>query len=418
MGHRASMVLNPQRRIMDLDPVSHPIRLGVIGLGRRAIYNVIDSVTRYDEYNLTAVCDILPDLVSKVTADLATKNNLTVRGYTDWQKMLATEELDAVAVQVDPNIQIDICCEALRAGLHVMTEVPLSYKLDDCWKIVTAVEQSNKLFLLMEQVRYAGYIRAWRKIIQSGIIGKPIFAEGEYFHHLPWMFYRDSRGTNYSPDEARRANRPDIQPTWRYTEPPIGYLPHELSPLLYALDDRVVRVSGMGNRKQSYAFDNLNYPDTQAALMHTQNDVIMRLAVGFSTTGMSRGLPLVYHWQHVKGTEGVIEMPRGPEDSFKLWVENWHVKEPIRIPWSLDRNDAPPEVAQSGHGGLDYYTFAHFADAILYNEPLEFDVYRAVETAAPAIIAAQSIDQGEIAIDVPDFRLGPHRKRGQRPAGA
>ena len=416
MGHKASMILNPQRRVMDLEPVKKPIRLGVIGLGRRAIYNVIDSVTRYDEYKLTSVCDILPELVKKVTGDLKKDRQLTVRGYTDWQKMIKTEDLDAVAVQVDPDKQIDICCEALNAGLHVMTEVPLTYNLEDCWKLVVAVEKSKKLFLLMEQVRYAGYIRAWRKIIQSGVIGKPIFAEGEYFHYLPLdVFFAIAEAPIILP------TRPNVRIEKISSRPgvilnrPIGYLPHELSPLLFALDDRIVRVSGMGNRNLSYKYEGVKYPDTQAALMHTENDVVMRLVVGFSTTGMSRGRPLVYHWQHIKGTEGVLEMPRGPEDTFKLWVEDWHLKDPIRIPWSLDRNDAPPEVSQSGHGGLDYYTFAHFADAVLYGEPLEFDVYKAIETAAPAIMAARSIEQGEIALEVPDFRPGPNRKAGQKP---
>ncbi|MFA5864382.1 MAG: Gfo/Idh/MocA family oxidoreductase [Phycisphaerae bacterium] len=417
MGQRASMIFNHPRRVMDLEPVKKPIRIGVIGLGPRA-NNVLSSVTKYEEYKLIAVCDILPQIVKKVTGNLKKDLRLTVRGYTDWQKMIKTEDLDAVAVQVDPDRQISICCAAMQAGLHVMAEVPLSYNLDDCWNLVTTVERTQKIFLLMEQLRYAGYARAWRDIVKSGIVGKPLFAEGEYFHYLPCMFFRDSRGTNFDPDQVRHTKKKDVKPTWRYLQPPIGYLPHELSPLLYILDDRVTKVSGMGNRKLSYKYDNIKYPDTQIAVMHTEKDVVMRMGVGFSTTNMPRGQPLLCHWQHVKGSEGVLEMPRGPEDKFKLWVEAWHLKEPLRVPWTLDRNDAPPEAGQSGHGGLDYYVFAHFADAVLYGQPLEFDVYKAVETAAPAIMAAQSIDQGEVSLDVPDFRPGPHRKPGQLPSRA
>lgn len=75
-----------------------------------------------------------------------------------------------------------------------------------------------------------------------------------------------------------------------------------------------------------------------------------------------------------------------------------------------------PEAAKSGHGGLDYYVFAHFADAVLYGVPLEFDVYRAVETAAPAIMVSKSIEQGEISLDAPGFRPGAYRKPGHLPS--
>jgi hypothetical protein len=47
--------------------------------------------------------------------------------------------------------------------------------------------------------------------------------------------------------------------------------------------------------------------------------------------------------------------------------------------------------------------------------PLEFDVYRAMDTAAPAILAAESIDRGSVPLRVPDFRPGPHRAAGRPP---
>ena len=45
----------------------------------------------------------------------------------------------------------------------------------------------------------------------------------------------------------------------------------------------------------------------------------------------------------------------------------------------------------------------------------EIDVYTAMDTAAPAILAADSIEQGSIPFDVPDFRPGPTRKSGETP---
>lgn len=411
MCARATLLGARRSGLQWLDPVEKPIRIGVVGLGPRGRYNAVASFLRYDEFDLACVCDIRPGLVQAVTGNLVKEHALHIRGYTDYTEMLENEQLDAMCIQVDVDKQIDLACQALEAGLHVMTEVPLTYSIDDCWKIVTATERTGKIFFMMEQCRYAGYVEAYREIVQSGALGKPIFAEGEYFHFLPGYFFQGADGKWFEPEDFGRD--PAAKPTWRYHNPSIGYLPHDLSPLLYILDDRVVRVTGMANRKQSYKYPNMEYCDTQAALMHTEKDVVMRLATGFSTVNITRQLG--GHWQHIKGTDGVIEAPRMAGEKHKLFIPKWQMKEPVEMDWGSLRTDAPAAASASGHGGTDFYAFATFADAVLHNAPLVFDVYRAVETAAPAILAAQSIEQDNRPIDVPDFRPGPKRKAGEMP---
>lgn len=415
MGARATLMqTRSARSIIEPPPVENPVRLGVVGLGHRAVGNVIPKAAAYDDYELAAVCDTRAAVVARVVADVESNHGLKVRGYTDFEAMLAAGGLDAVAVQVDADRQVPLACRAMEAGCHVMMEVPVAYSLAHCWQLVLAVERTKKTFLLMEQLRYAGYVQAWRRIVQSGVIGKPLFAEGEYFGDKPDAFFQDEAGSFYGP--AAAAANPGARPTWRHLAPTIGYLPHELSPLLHILDDRVIRVVGMSVRGQSYRYDNIGRADLQAALMHTAGDTVMRLAVGHTVPGISRG-DLVSHWHHVKGSAGVLEWRRSDREQCLMWVDGWQLKEPLAVPWTTFRTDAPPAAAESGHGGLDFFVFAHFADALLRGAPLEFDVYRAVETAAPAILAARSIAEENRPLDVPDFRPGAHRKAGEPPPG-
>ena len=51
---------------------------------------------------------------------------------------------------------------------------------------------------------------------------------------------------------AEHAAAAGAAPTGRHTMPTSVYLPHELSPLLYVIDDRVTRVVGRSTRRQSY----------------------------------------------------------------------------------------------------------------------------------------------------------------------
>ena len=148
--------------------------------------------------------------------------------------------------------------------------------------------------------------------------------------------------------------------------PTIVYLPHELSPLLYVIDDRVTRVVGMSTRRQSYRHPAVRRADVQVALMHTAGDVVLRMAVGHTSAAMPRdsGGGESAHWHHVKGAAGVLEWNRTPDGAPKLWVEDWEIDQPISVPWTTTPRDAPPEAAASGHGGRDYYVFAQFADAV------------------------------------------------------
>ena len=72
----------------------------------------------------------------------------------------------------------------------------------------------------------------------------------------------------------------------------------------------------------------------------------------------------------------------------------------------------------SGHRGTDYYVHVAFRDAVRDGKPLKFDVYKAMDTAAPSILASDSIDSGSAPIDVPDFRPNGSRAAGQMPEAA
>ena len=76
----------------------------------------------------------------------------------------------------------------------------------------------------------------------------------------------------------------------------------------------------------------------------------------------------------------------------------------------------PAEAAASGHGNLDYFPAADFIESIRTGRAPELDVNGAVETAAPAIVAGMSAENGGVPFAVPDFRPGEKRPAGRAPA--
>jgi hypothetical protein len=171
--------------------------------------------------------------------------------------------------------------------------------------------------------------------------------------------------------------------------------------MLKVLDDRVVEVTAMSTGPQSYSFPEIQQPDIQVALMKTAKDTILRMAAGYTQKVPSaRG----HHWYHVMGTRGSIEWKRAARDLPKMWRADAQMFDMAEVDWRWERTNPHPEAKGSGHGDADVYPHINFRDAILDGKPLEFDLFKAVDTAAPAILAAESIAQGSMPLKVPDFR--------------
>ena len=157
----------------------------------------------------------------------------------------------------------------------------------------------------------------------------------------------------------------------------------------------------MGTKLGSYCMDGVDVCDLQSALMHSSNDVIFNVRAGF-TSPHSRQSETGAHWYNVKGTKGSVEWCRGETDKPKMWtLENGWSEHPE---WTCSDESADDEMKNSAHGGAGGYPIKYFADAIFNDTTPLMDVYKAVESAAPAILAAESAKLGGALLEVPDFR--------------
>ena len=383
------------------------IRIGIVGLGHRGLH-WLRMLERIEGYRITALCDPIAALHERALDALEGRNG--VKAYASYEDMLGHPNVDAVAVTVRCKEQGELAAMALEAGKHVNTEVPAAHTIEDCWRIVLAQERSGLVYQLGEQTRFWGYIDAWRDLVQAGRLGQITFCEGQYIgYYGTRQFFQDPDSGQFSAVEELY-KKPGAQPTWLHTMPPIHYLPHELSPLLKVLDDRVVNVTAMSTGAPSYSHPEIGQPDVQVALMKTEKDAILRLVCGF-TQPVSHGMG--HHWFHISGTGGVLEWKRSGSGKPLLWLADGQMHDLAEMDWGHARTDAPAAARGSGHGDADYYVHVSFRDAVLGKTPLEFDVYQAMDTAAPAILAADSVDKGTTLLQVPNFRPGPERMKGE-----
>lgn len=403
------------------------LRVAAIGMSQRMMTCYFPVIKKIAELELVAVCDLKSDLVEQ---GLESYGDRQIKGYTDYRRLLDDKQIDAVFVCVEPENNARIVVDALNAGKHTFCDVPLAYSIEDCWKIVLATERSGKVFQLGEQTRYYPFIRAWRDLINADRLGKILLIEGQYFHDCGKFYYFNDKASGKAISWQEALQRPPETVAKRrffQLTHPIWYMPHEISPLMHAVDDRIVKVSCMSTGAKN-VFDWLPCNDLEMALMQTEKGAVMRLAAGF--TPPSTGI-CMHHWYHIKGTHGFVETNRYKNDKMKMWFADSYMPQPAELVWDYFDASAsvnkfhdntsvtapwyePVEMAiDSGHGGLDFYPICAFTRAVILGEKQELDVYRAVETASPAIMAGKSVDTGGELLILPDFRPGPDRKPGE-----
>ncbi|MFH1476277.1 MAG: Gfo/Idh/MocA family oxidoreductase [Verrucomicrobiota bacterium] len=297
-----------------MNMTSTEIRIGMIGCSARA-RSYLRSIAAVPGCRLTSLCDLIPERARKLKAQAG---NERLREYTDYRRMLDAGEMDAVFVVTEPEYQAGISVACMEAGLHVLSEVPATYSLDECWRIVIAAERTGRRYYLGEQVRHAPFVRYWRQWVQGEVLGSILFAEGHYLHGMgpdrAWI--NPETGERLTWEQSQKLPGRTKSRLWSLKHP-IFYGPHEMSPILKMLDDRVVRVTGYSSGLPSKRYKETPFPcmdmeftqpDFEAAMMQTAKGTIVRFAAGFQVPASE------CHWYHLFGTKGELETRRGADE--------------------------------------------------------------------------------------------------------
>lgn len=387
------------------------VRMAIIGSGKR--WKDLDQFfTKRPNLEIVAICDFAEGAAEEAAARIKEMTGDTPAVYHSYEELTKNAVYDASFIMIDPDIQVQFAVAEMDRGIHVMTEVPAAYTIDQCWDLVKAVKRNGVKYQLGEQTRYWSFMKEWRKMAQRGDFGKIYYAEGEYLHfEKEWDFfrYKDTKKHIWCGDNACESD-PNVERAWRYRffQHPILYLPHELSPLLSVTGGRIEKVSCLGTKRGESYMKGFDIRDMECALMHNSNGAIFSLRAGF-TSPHGHKKETYAHWYQIKGTECSVEWARSDmeHDEPKMFTlkDGW-----TKPGWvGEDPNDEDAAIFEmfkgKGHGGIDYYPIHYFVDAILNDTTPPMDVFKAVESAAPAILAAESSEKGGIQLDVPDFRV-------------
>lgn len=395
------------------------VTLGFLGAGQFA-GSFATLFSRHPDVGDIWVCDLQPERA----AALVEAENL--RGtFDDYEAMLASD-VDAVAIFTQRWTHGPLVVQALRAGKHVYSTVPMAISVDEIAAIVEAVRETGLVYMMGETSYYNPAVVYARQQLADGRFGRVFYSEGDYVHDMDLGFYA---AYQYSGGE-----------NWKATAsyPPMLYPTHSVGGVLGALGGHAVSVSCLGvpDERGDGVFDRTvsqfdNDYSNATALFELTDGGVMRInemrRVGypshiresrfrfFGTTGSLEQLAEVSVWQDKENVHDISEMLR-PVPSMSLDDPSLqHVAPELREAFISghapvhDTNRLPPAFvgAPNGHEGSHQFLAEDFVRAVLDRTLPPVNAWTAARFTLPGIAAHESARQAGIRLPVADLGEPP-----------
>lgn len=406
------------------------LSLGIVGAGQfagqfAALFHIHPDVDRI------LVTDLLPERA----AELVAREGLD--GAVDSFDAMLETDVDAVAIFTQRWTHGPLVVQALRAGKHVYSAVPMAFTEEEIAAIIEAVRETGLTYMMGETSYYNPATVFARAKVAEGAFGRIFYAEGDYVHDMDLGFYA---AYQYSGGE-------DWKRTASY--PPMHYPTHAIGGVLGAIPGHAVSVSCIGVRddrgdgvfdREVSQFDN-DFSNA-TALFELDNGGVMRInemrRVGypsqiresrfryFGTEASLEQIATVSVWQDKHDvtdiTEELTTQPSMSLDDPSLA----HVAPELREAFvsgyapvhDKDRLPAVFHGVPSGHEGSHHFLVDDFVRAVVDRTLPPVNAWVAARYTMPGIVAHRSALQGGERLDVRDFGDAPADLPTPAPAGS
>ena len=165
------------------------LKLAVIGCGDFA-RNFVPLFKAHPFVEKVTVCDLIP---SKADAYAASFGVETVDSF---ETVLRSADYNAVAIFAQRHLHGPLVKQALRAGKHVYSAVPMASRVEECLEIADLVKETGLTYMMGETCIYYPCSMFCKTEYEKGTFGRFVYGEAQYFHdisHFPKDFLADRR---------------------------------------------------------------------------------------------------------------------------------------------------------------------------------------------------------------------------------
>jgi predicted dehydrogenase len=212
------------------------VRIGLIGYGYWGP-NVARNFSGLDRAKLVAICDANPAALAR-----AKRQWPGVRVTNCANDLLASDDIDAMAVITPVASHYSLAKAALLQGKHVFVEKPFTCHVEHGEELVELAGQNNRIIMVDHTFLFTGAVRKIHQLIDEGALGS--------------LYYYDSTRVNLGLFQH------DVNVIWDLS-------PHDLSIMDYLIDARPEAVVATGeahlNGLEDLAFITVYFPGSTIA---------------------------------------------------------------------------------------------------------------------------------------------------------
>lgn len=151
-------------------------RVGIIGCGIGKSHIEEGYLPHSDKYEVAFLCDLNTERLNAVADEFG------IAGRTQSSdELMARDDIDIIDICTPPATHTGLILQALAAGKHVVCEKPLTGSLAEVDEVMAAERNSKGVLMPIFQYRYGEGVQQVRRIIESGLAGKPYVGTAETF---------------------------------------------------------------------------------------------------------------------------------------------------------------------------------------------------------------------------------------------
>lgn len=398
------------------------VRIGIIGLGMRGP-KAVERFCHIDGAEIVALCDLHVERV-KSAQDILTQNGrpqaASYSGTAEiWRELVERDDLDLIYIVMKWQSHVRMATYAMELGKHVAIEVPSAFEMEDIWTLIDTSERTRRHCMMLENCVYDSFELNTLNMAHHGVLGEILYAEGGYIHLLEdiWQQYDDNWRLDYN-----RKNRGDVYPT------------HGMGPACQILDihrgDRLTTLVSMDSTPVSIPELLKANGEEPKEFLNGQHTYTMLRTLKGKTILIHHDVasPRPYSRQYnVAGTLGYATkypcplysiasaghhlregMPPSSDDvSPHHWLspeQQAFLEEKYRHPLLKQLGKKAAEIDY--RGGMNYIMDYRLIYCLRHGLPLDMDVYDLAEWCCVAPLSRQSIESGNMPVEVPDFTRG------------
>lgn len=386
------------------------LRVGILGCGEFSI-------------NFTELFKSHPFVEKVICADTEIEKakefgeKFGIEYYNSLDELLDTD-INAVAIFTPRHTHGPLVIQALKAGRHVYSAVPMASEITHCQEIVKLVEETHLTYMMGETCVYYPCSMFCKEKNEQNEFGKFVYGEAQYHHDI----------AHFS-----EHHQSDIK---ALGVPPFYYPTHSLGMILNATNSYVTKVTAMGyedTEDDPYFKKGINLWDNTYSnafsLMRLANGGVIRInecrRIGWKAPSSfissfygTLGGYQFSNAQHVftKHTNDGVELTDvseylNPEDmtknqndpDFKNKVANhewqWDSYSPVQ---GKERLPKEYEGLENGHMASHKFLIDDFCKAAYEGTLPTVNAWLAARYTIPGIVAYESLKQDGVPMEVPD----------------